>query len=112
MSNQTILQPVHPADDEPLDDQPIQSAVIHVQSIYPTDGKPLHDQPAHPVYGEPLHNQPVVTHLPDPPKKDQEQTRRSRRVCREDSTAWIICAMDALTNLLKYCFVNCNFVNI
>ena len=31
------VQPLHPADDKPLDDQPIQFAVVHVQPIYPTE---------------------------------------------------------------------------
>jgi hypothetical protein len=58
------VQPVHSADDKPLDDQP---AVVHVvHPIYPTE--PLHNQPYQPaaehdqpIFWEPLHDQPNQT---------------------------------------------------
>ena len=79
-SNVVNVQPVHPTDDKPLYDQPIQSALVHVQpitllsrSLYMTS-LPLaeNDQPNQYAV---LHNQP---HLTDTPDKDQEQPRRIR----------------------------------
>ena len=63
------LQPSHPADREPLLDQSTRAADVHEQS-------------AHPTYGDPEPNQPPL-HLPDPPELDQDQPRRSTRVCRK-----------------------------
>ena len=65
-------QPVHPVDWEPLHDQPASEHDQLNQSVV------LNNQPVYPVV-----NVPAVKHLPDPPDLDQDEPRRSRRVCKK-----------------------------